>query len=298
MVSKAQKVRLGVFLVVSLSLMILLIVLIAGEKLLKKKDSYMISYQNVSVNGLQIGAMVKYRGYQVGSVTEMRINQDDVGIIEVYVEVEQGTPIKEDMVANLLPQGITGLKLIELVGGSNQAKTLKPGSQIKAGTSLMGDITGGIASVTEKLEVVLLHVAEITSEENQRNIANILQNLDLLVSENRQHINQIMNNVNYTTSSLNEMVVSMNDAMNRLNDILYSEEADRVIANAVIITDNLAKTTEMTGSITTNLNNMMLKIRDDVVSVVETMKETVDYLNEFSRQIDEEPSLLLRTKRK
>ncbi len=298
MVSKVQKVRLGVFLIISLSLMILLIVLIAGEKLLKQKDTYTIAYNNVSVNGLQIGAMVKYRGYQVGSVTDMRIDPKDVGTILVIVEVEAGTPIKDDMVANLLPQGITGLKLIELVGGNNDSPTLKPGTEIKAGTSLMGDITGGIASVTEKLELVLQHVSDLTGEENQAKITSILNNLDLLVSENRQQVNQILSNVSYTTSNLNELVVSMNDAMNRLNDLLYSEEADRILANAVIITDNLSRTTEMTGSIAINLNNIMLKVRDDVVTIVETMKETVDYLNEFSRQIDEEPSLLLRTKRK
>ncbi len=298
MVSKAQKVRLGVFLVISFSLMLLLVVLIAGEKLLQKKDTYTIAYKNVSVNGLQIGAMVKYRGYMVGSVTEMRIDPEDVGTIEVIVEVELGTPIKDDMVANLVPQGITGLKLIELAGGSNAAQMLEPGGRIRAGTSLLGDITGGIESVTEKLEQVLIHVADITNEENQQRIANILANLDLLVADNRQHINRIMNNVSYTTSNLNELVVSMNDAMNRLNDLLYSEEADRVLANVVLITDNLSKTTEMASSITINLNNIMLKVRDDVITMIETMKETVDYLNEFSRQIDEEPSLLLRTKRK
>ncbi len=298
MVSKAQKVRLGVFLVISFSLMALLIILIAGEKLLQKKDSYSIAYKNVSVNGLQIGAMVKYRGYMIGSVTDMRIDPEDVGTIEVDVEVDSGTPIKEDMVANLVPQGITGLKLIELAGGTNDARTLDPGSPIKAGSSLLGDITGGIESVTEKLELVLVHIAEITSEENQQHIASILVNLELLVTENRQHINRIMNNVSYTTSNLNELVVTMNDAMNRLNDLLYSEEADRIVANVVLITDNLSKTTEMASSITISLNNIMLKVRDDVVTMIETMKETIDYLNEFSRQIDEEPSLLLRTKRK
>ena len=45
--------------------------------------------------------------------------------IEVILEVKGGTPIKQDTVAILESQGITGLKYIDLVGGTKNSPLLK-----------------------------------------------------------------------------------------------------------------------------------------------------------------------------
>ena len=39
-----------------------------------------------------------------------------------------------------------------------------------------------------------------------------------------------------------------------------------------------------------------LASRQDLLDSIESMKETIDYLNDFSRQISEDPSLLIRSK--
>ena len=41
----------------------------------------------------------------------------------------------------------------------------------------------------------------------------------------------------------------------------------------------------------------ILKSRQDILQTLEILKETIEYLNEFSRQISENPSILLRTKK-
>ncbi|MEA2097139.1 MAG: hypothetical protein U9P73_10670, partial [Candidatus Cloacimonadota bacterium] len=39
-----------------------------------------------------------------------------------------------------------------------------------------------------------------------------------------------------------------------------------------------------------------LESRQDLLDTIESLKETIDYLNDFSRQISEDPSLLIRSK--
>lgn len=61
---------------------------------------------------------------EVGSVEEISIyNQDELGV-NIRIKVKNNTPIKEDTFATLQLQGITGLKFIQLQGGSKNSKDL------------------------------------------------------------------------------------------------------------------------------------------------------------------------------
>lgn len=77
-----------------------------------------------SVAGLGIKAPVRLLGVEVGSVEEISIyNQDELGV-NIRIKVKNNTPIKEDTFATLQLQGITGLKFIQLQGGSKNSKDL------------------------------------------------------------------------------------------------------------------------------------------------------------------------------
>ena len=77
-----------------------------------------------SVLGLNIDAPVKYRGISVGKVTSLRINPANMEQVDVLITILKTTPIKEDTVAKLTAQGITGLSYINLSMGSQNAKEL------------------------------------------------------------------------------------------------------------------------------------------------------------------------------
>ena len=49
----------------------------------------------------------------------------------VPLSLQAGTPVTEDTVATLQMQGITGLKYIELQGGTNEARRLSPGDKVQ-----------------------------------------------------------------------------------------------------------------------------------------------------------------------
>ncbi|MFP4622443.1 MAG: ATP-binding cassette domain-containing protein [Bacteroidales bacterium] len=57
--------------------------------------------------------------------------------------------------AEITSVGLTGLKAIEIRGGSNEAENLKPGSYIQAGSSITREITGKAETIAQKAEKVL-----------------------------------------------------------------------------------------------------------------------------------------------
>jgi len=50
-VSKAQQFRLGIFITVATTLMVVFLIMIAGNRLMEKRDIYYVNYLDVSVNG-------------------------------------------------------------------------------------------------------------------------------------------------------------------------------------------------------------------------------------------------------
>ena len=310
MVSKAQKLRLGIFILVVSVLMIVFLVLVAGSKIMEKRDTYYIKYENTSVSGLQVGGPVKYRGIGIGRVDDITIDKDDVTNIIVVVSVKSGTPVKEDMRASLIPIGITGLLQVEITGGSIEAEFLKPKSYINAGVSTFDSISGKAEILTQKMELLLNNLAEITNEENREKIKSILSNVDTIIEENKKTVTTIVSNLDSISGDLVKISRDTKEAVDKLNSILQSGKVEDIIESTEKISSDIAQTdiaqllSDFNDTIKqldvtlSRIDATHLKSRQDILDIIEGLKETIDYLNEFARQLSEDPSLLIRSRRK
>jgi len=310
MVSKTQKFRLGIFIVFISALMIIFFVMVAGNKLMEKRDNYRIVYKEISVSGLQVGGAVKYHGISIGRVDEILIDREDIRNVIVEISIKSGTPIKDDVKASLIPVGITGLLQVELSGGSNEAKLLKPGEEILAGTSTFESISGKAEVLAGKLEKILDNLAELTNKNNRNKLENILTNIDSMISENREPAANILTNIDSTTFYLVQLAEQSRKTVEKFNEILYSERFNNILDNTEKFSTQIAeadiqqliidfnKAVNQANDTLLHFDLTLLKSRQDFLQSLETLKETMDYLNEFSRQISENPSILLRPQKK
>jgi phospholipid/cholesterol/gamma-HCH transport system substrate-binding protein len=155
------------------------------------RDTNVIYYINFtgSVSGLQVGSSVQLRGVPVGNVTDIAIDERNIELIQVTVAIKPGTPIKTDTVAQLQLQGITGLSIIQLSGGTQDAPPLEPA---------FGKRRPVIPSVASPLERVFENVPQVTAQ-----IVELAERLnDLLNDRNRQAISGVLNHLDTFTGSL------------------------------------------------------------------------------------------------
>ena len=82
MMTQAEKVRLGIFVLVSGAIVIAVFSTLAGIKLMEESDMYKAQFEE-TVSGLEIGAQVKYNGVRVGQVAGIKINPQKIDQIRV-----------------------------------------------------------------------------------------------------------------------------------------------------------------------------------------------------------------------
>ncbi len=308
MVTKAQKFRLGIFITVISILMIMFLIMVAGTQILEKRDTYYIRYRNSSVTGLQIGGPVKYRGIGIGRVDEISIDPENITDIIVTTSVKSGTPIKGDMKASLIPIGITGLVQVEITGGTQEAELLESGSFILAGLSTLESISGKAEILANKFEILLNNLNNITNDENTKRLNNIIANVDTIIDVNQNSISNTVSSLEAITDDFEQIAESTKTLLIRLDEIMKSGQVEKIVTSTEKITSELAasdlkqlmtdihKLTVDANSAISHIDATHLESRQDLLDTIESLKETIDYLNDFSRQISEDPSLLIRSK--
>jgi phospholipid/cholesterol/gamma-HCH transport system substrate-binding protein len=137
----------------------------------QKYDVY-LAVEDESVAGLNLNAPVKYNGVDVGKVQAITLDKVNPLRVNLLFAIAHGTPIKEDTIAILKTQGLTGIAYVELSGGSIASPTLQtqPGArypQIKTAPSLSARLENVLTSVLAKLDSTSTNINAILSKENQ-----------------------------------------------------------------------------------------------------------------------------------
>ncbi len=77
MSKRASPALIGSFVVGAITLVIVIVVLVGAGRLFHKTQSFILYFKG-DVNGLKVGAPVKFRGIEIGTVTNILINVSDV----------------------------------------------------------------------------------------------------------------------------------------------------------------------------------------------------------------------------
>lgn len=134
-----------------------------------------------SVSGLNKESAVKFRGVNIGTVENIRIDSKDSKLVQVDIRVLKSTPIKTDTTATLKLYGITGEIYIELSGGTHDAPDLKATKnelpEIQTKPSSLDAILNGVPRLLEKANHVADQLSKIFSNENVQSINSIATKL-------------------------------------------------------------------------------------------------------------------------
>lgn len=162
-----------------------------------------------SVAGLGIKAPVRLLGVEVGNVENINIyDKDELGV-SIRIKVKKGTPIKEDTYATLQLQGITGLKFIQLQGGSKNSPKLQANGKetpiIKFKESFFAAIDRQSEHIFSLVKTADDKSKELLSDTNLKNLETILKNLAQLSAELNANSKILSQNIANASLKLGQM---------------------------------------------------------------------------------------------
>ena len=237
--------------VVGAFVLVLSVVLIAGVLWLasggawqKHYDLY-LAIENESVAGLNLNAPVKYNGVDVGQVRKIWLEPGNPEQVNLLFAIERGTPIKEDTVAVLKTQGLTGIAYVELSGGARDSPplTATAGNQypvIRTKASLSARLENILTSVLAKLDSTSSSINALLSDENKAAFKSALADIAIVtrtISGRKEAIDagiasaaRTFDNSARVTAQLGPVI----DRMGRSADAIekMANEAERTSASA------------------------------------------------------------------
>lgn len=194
--------------------------LASGGAFQKKYDVYQ-AVEDESVAGLNLNAPVKYNGVDVGKVKEIRLDSGSPERVILLFAIERGTPIREDTVAVLKTQGLTGIAYVELSGGAKDSPPLRAAAdarypEIRTKPSLGARLENVLTTVLAKLDSTSNSINALLSDENKAAFKSALADLASVahtiaarkteIDAGITHAARTLENTSRTTARLDPMI--------------------------------------------------------------------------------------------
>jgi phospholipid/cholesterol/gamma-HCH transport system substrate-binding protein len=283
-------------------------------------DEYHVYFENVT--GLRFGTPVFYEGYPVGQIEEMEPEQKALPTrYRLRVSVKRAWRIPDDSVAAIQASGLLGRRVIDIAEGESGAH-LQPGSEIKSREQV------DLFAAVNRAATTFQEIAAIARPFVDR-LDTTLETLSgELIGLTRDDIRPLIRKLeeSYTDpeifGQLKRLLSQLNDSTEMVQDLLAHENRENIssfLANLNIAADNLnglitrieSTRQEMSG-VLNELGALAGENREDLRGSVEDLRKTLRTvsgsidstvyhlegssrnMHEFTRQIRENPSLLIR----
>jgi len=278
METKANYVAVGAFVLACVIGLVVTILWLAGIQY-SQEYAYYQAYFKGPVTGLGKGTVTRYNGIEVGRITNLEFDPSDPQRVIVTMQVQPNLNIREDSVASIDSQGLTGGSFVEISGGTANAPLLVAKDDqrypvIRTKQSTFAQLEQSAPEVVAKLNVAASRLNDLLNDDNRRAIAHVLANLDettQVIARRSADIDATIANANKTMANLDQASQDIKPTLARLDTTVdkYGKVADD--ADAFINGDGLAQLSDLIGE----------------------ARRLVASLDQFSDQLNRQPTKLL-----
>jgi phospholipid/cholesterol/gamma-HCH transport system substrate-binding protein len=293
------------FAIVGAFVLLLGTALIGGVLWLSSEKSYRTAYDvylvymEESVSGLSPDAAVRYRGVQVGRVQRIALAPGNVEKVLLTLQIERGAPIKQDTVAVLRTQGLTGIGHVELTGGSRNSQVLQalPGEDypvIRTGPSLMVRMDAAITTLIGNLTRASENLNALLDDGNRAALKQSLASLEIVsrtLAARSAAIDSGVANAARTMENTARLSAELSGLIERIQqsaaafDRMSLEGARAAAAAAGAVEGARADLRQVTGEALPEARLMIAELRELTAS-----------LRRFSDQLERNPAMLVHGK--
>ncbi len=259
MESKSHALMAGLF-----TLGLLIAVLLGGWWLNRDKTELVpyVMATRLSVAGLNPQATVRFRGLDVGKVSDIRFDQSEPGQILVFFGVRPETPMTSSTYGTLAYQGVTGIAYIELNDDGSNSQPLASSENDIACIEMR---PGLMAALQTKTNSILDETRKLTKE-----MAMLFQ------KENQEVIIETLRNISKAAQELERTSRKLQPTLEKLPEL--ADKTTKVMDNVAILSSDLKS---IVGSSNPSESLSQLEsLASDLDTLVQSLNTTVDQFNQ------------------
>ncbi len=291
---KSTEAKVGAFIVICAAVLAVTIYYVNKSEFRGKQVLYRMYLHYAG--GVEPGTTVLFGGIAVGKVTAVHPDKQDPTRIEVSLGVKEGTPVNASSLSKVGSINLLGNPVVSITTGRNDAPRLPPGAEIPSQETVSMDemqrkvvaladtaqrtlasVNTDVNNLTADARQLLANLNKTTGKANQQHVAAILSNADRTVAQLSSRIGPTLDNVNQTVSNANRTITS-------LQQPLQTDLAE------------IQRTLQDTRALIGNVQTVVSENREDINDSFENIRITTDNLNDFTRDIKEQPWSLVRIK--
>lgn len=265
--------------------------------------------------GLEPGAVVRYAGLKVGRINEVRVDPNDKTRVEVLMEVKADTPVRTDSLATISALTLLTENYIEIVPGKGAA--LPPGSAIPsqelqdmnalirkmsgladAAEPLIVDLRKNLNQISEKADILLAQLNDVTGDANRKNLAGILAETNGMIKKNSPRIDEISVNLSDASKKMGPLMDDLKVSNTKLQAVLDSSNElmkdNREPLKSALL--ELQKSLVKAESLMNQLQNTLTYNSDNIDVMLENFRVTSDNVRELTDTVRQRPYSLIRVK--
>ncbi len=181
METRANYVLIGAFTLAGMLGIVAFVLWFVRLELDRQFAYYDISFPSVS--GLSNASDVRFAGLPVGQVVSVGLSPEGDGTVNVRIEISAETPVREDSVATIESQGVTGVSFVGISAGTPEAALLDrvpggPYPQIEAGRSVLQSLSEDAPQILSETLSILEGINNLLTDANQNRFDRILTNME------------------------------------------------------------------------------------------------------------------------
>lgn len=260
--------------------------LASGGAWQQKYDVY-LAVEDESVAGLNLNAPVKYNGVDVGKVQAIHLDAITPQKVNLLFAIEHGTPVKEDTIATLKTQGLTGIAYVELSGGSVSSPLLlaKAGASypvIQTAPSLYARLDNVLSRVLVKLDSTSANLNAILSKDNQAAVQAILADVAVVTRTLAERKDSLKTGLKDGASTLKNTA----KASAKLDDL--TERLGRSADAIQHMGTEVAKTSQSVGQTVDVVGSDVNRFSTETLPAIERLLGELDSLSRSLKQLSDQ----------
>lgn len=263
------------------------------------RTAYTISSQ-LPVTGLNPEATVKFRGVDIGKVTEISLDPSAQTTILIDIAVAENLKLSSEAYAELRRQGLTGLAYIDLNDESKSAAPMPAGSMIPLRPTFMDELMAKGPELTAQLALLLQNGTQLTATANKFLTTIDIQKLNHTIENFEKASEKALPAINSATTmfnNANKMVSDKNQAQlaQTLESMQQTFAATKPLMNELSLTTKKFHDTANQIEMSTNqlTNTLDTQTLPQLHTLTQNMNKSTTQFNQLVDELKDNPQSII-----